>query len=138
MAHVVIGDLGVALHTSTTPSAAEWGAWMDSLQAVAPTRLRVLAVTDGGGPNTLQRGAFVKYLAGAKTRIAVMSDALMVRGIITALSWFTSGIRQFSPDRFAEAVAHLDLTQQQCDAVREHLPVLAESLSSPVRAMRGI
>lgn len=138
MAHVIIGTLGVALHTSNTPSRQEWDAWMVSLHDVAPSRLRVLAVTDGGGPNTLQRGALVKYLSGAKARIAVMSDALVVRGIITALSWFTHGIQQFSPDRYAEAAEHLDLSMDEQGAVKKHMPALAEALSTRVRAMRGI
>ena len=138
MAHTIIGDLGVALHTNTTPSREEWDAWMEDVRKVPAAQLRVLAITDGGGPSAVQRNAFVKYLSGAQARIAVLSDALVVRGIVTALSWFTDRIQIFSPDRFSDATAHLDLSRAQCDLVKERLEVLARSLSNPVRAMRGI
>ncbi|HEX4513582.1 MAG TPA: hypothetical protein VGH87_24430 [Polyangiaceae bacterium] len=137
MVHVMVGDLGIALHTAKTPSQAEWAAWMESIRAVPSARLRVLALTDGGGPNTVQRSEFVKYLAGAKTRIAVVSDALVVRGIVTALSWFTNGIRIFVPEQFHEAVAHLDLTKAEREEVKERVQQMARSLEL-VRAMRGI
>jgi hypothetical protein len=138
MAHAVIGDLAVALHTDENPSRDEWDAFMESVRKVPSSRLRVFAVTDGGGPTTVHRNQFVKYLDGAKARIAVVSDAIVVRGIVTALSWFTDGIRIFSPDDLADALAHVDLTKDQCDAVKDRLRELAPSLSVPVRAMRRV
>jgi hypothetical protein len=138
MAHVVIGDLGVALHTDKDPSREEWDAWMVSVRKVPSTRLRVLAVTDGGGPNTVHRNQFVKYLDGAKARIAVVSDAIMVRGIVTALSWFTDGIRIFAPEQLHAAMAHVDMSSELRDTTRDHLREMASSLSAPVRAMRRL
>jgi hypothetical protein len=137
MAHELIGDLAIALHTVAAPSREEWAAFMESIRAVPPARLRVLAVTDGGGPSTVQRSEFVKYLAGEKVRIAVMSDALVVRGIVTALSWFTDKIEIFSPDHFAEATAHLDISSTRHDVVKERLRAMSTLLSAPVRAMRA-
>jgi len=138
MVHAVIGDLGVALHTDKTPSREEWDAFMSAIRVVPSARVRVLAITDGGGPSTVHRGQFVKYLDGAKARIAVVSEALVVRGIVTALSWFTNNIRVFAPDDFRAAIAYVDLTQDECDAVKARLREMATRLPGPVRAMRGI
>jgi hypothetical protein len=138
MVHEVIGDLGVALHTDENPSREEWDAWMESVRKVPSTQLRVLAVTDGGGPNTMHRGQFVKYLGGAKARIAVVTDAFVIRGIVTALSWFTDGIQIFVPEKLDDAMAHLDLSKEQRELASERLREMAGALPVPVRAMRAL
>jgi hypothetical protein len=137
MVHRVVDEIAIALHTGINPSREEWDAWMDSVRVISAANLSVLAVTDGGGPNTVQRNAFVKYLDGARMRIAVVSDAFVVRGIVTALSWFTDGIRLFSPDAFESATSHLSAAPADVERLRAALKDMAPSLSAPVRAMRG-
>jgi hypothetical protein len=137
MVHGTSGELAIALHTAAPPSRDEWDEWMQALRSIPAQRLSVLAVTDGGGPNTVQRSEFIKYLKGARIRIAVVSDALIVRGIVTAISWFTDGIRLFSPDAFADAASHLELSSEQIDAVRTKIKAMAAALGATPRAMRG-
>ena len=61
MAHAVVGDVVVTVHTATAPSDAEWNAWMNAVRSIPIDRLRVLVFTDGGAPTTLQRAGMTDY-----------------------------------------------------------------------------
>jgi hypothetical protein len=112
------GSFGLTVHSAQPPSDSEWGEWMVGCRAIKASELRVLVFTDGGGPNTLQRATFTEYHRSEQPRIAVISTALHVRGIVTALSWFNKQIRLFSP---AEARTALDFLGIGPDEANRHL-----------------
>jgi hypothetical protein len=60
-----------------------------------------------------------------------VSDSTFVRGIVTALSWFNHGVRSFSPDDFAVACAHLELSEAQVHQLRRRLDAMREALGLP-------
>jgi len=61
------------------------------------------------------------------------SPSSPTRSWSAALSWFTDGIRIFSPDAVPAALAHLDLSQDQCDATKTRLREMAATVPVPVR-----
>jgi hypothetical protein len=80
---------------------------------VDPSRVRVLVFTDGGRPSTVQRKAFFAYIGSAQPPIAVVSENLLVRGVVTAMSWFNTRIVLFRPSAAREAFAHVDVDSME-------------------------
>jgi hypothetical protein len=73
----------------------------------------VLVFSDGGTPNTLQRGTFLDQMAEQQPPMAFVSSAPGVRGVVTALSWFNRNVKLFEPGRLSEAFQHLGLTEAE-------------------------
>jgi hypothetical protein len=129
-----VAGVCIAVHTARDPSEAEWAEWMAVVATRPRDAIRVLAVTEGGGPNSVHRAQFVG--AVDKPRIAVVSDALKVRGIVTALSWFVSAIRVFSADDYQGAARHLEIDAAQLAAIRVRVRAMASQLTPPSPAAR--
>jgi hypothetical protein len=84
----------VLLHSADQPSAHEWNAYVQAVEATLPSArgtLHIFVATDGGAPNAAQR----KQLAEAfdrgpnKALTHVFSTSAFVRGVVTAFSWMT-------------------------------------------------
>ncbi len=82
----------------------------------------IMIISDGGGPTTMQRGKMNDLLEEMKFqgKVAVVTVKSMVRGIVTAISWFNPGIKAFSTLQIPAALKYLDFS----DA--EHGVILAE------------
>src|SRR5689334_3663489 len=84
-----IGTLIVSVHPAEPPMDEDWSAYLQLCRRkMARERIRVLAVTAGGGPTTTQRKATRELLGDDPVPVAVVTDAAVVRGIVTALGWF--------------------------------------------------
>jgi hypothetical protein len=103
------------LHTAQAPSREEWGAVMDDFARHSKSgsfaRFRVLAVTDGGGPDvTMRMGLQRLYEERQQSpKAAVVTANVVVRGIVAALNWFNPSVRMFAPQNFPDALAHIDV-----------------------------
>jgi len=117
MTFAVDGDIMIVLHTANQPTEDEWSTWMSALRKMSKPRLKVLIFTDGGVPNTLQRGMLLDHFAEAQPPIAVVSNAPAVRGVVTAISWFNPNVKLFTPARLADAFAHLGVNQDRARAL---------------------
>jgi hypothetical protein len=118
-------EVALAVHTKVEPSDAEWKDWLAVVRQIPLEKLSVLVFTDGGGPNTLQRASWNALLAGAQPRIAVVSTSTVVRGIVTAISWFNRGVRQFSPGDTVTAFRHVGVDGRNA----EHMLAEANQLA---------
>ncbi len=108
-------SLLVLRENDKAPEDAEWDACLDAVRSHKEhlARLRVLVRTPGGGPTGPQRARLAKVLGGVKLRIAVVTEKVAVRFIVSSVALFTAGIRSFSPDELDKAYAHLDLNQAE-------------------------
>jgi hypothetical protein len=85
------------------PDAAEWKAYIDEVIALGRSLrendrlVRILVVTDGGGPSSVQRTDFVEAMGDIKVRTAVLSSNVLVRGIVTVFNWFNVQNKIFAP-----------------------------------------
>jgi hypothetical protein len=139
MATGLLDTVCVAVHTPVTPTRLEWGEFMDALRKVPLDQLRILAITDGGGPDAIERAEFLKYIGQTKVPIAVVSDAIVVRGIVTALSWFNTNIHTFAPTQFEAALRHLEVPAPRVPELRALARTLSSRLSAKqVRAMANV
>src|SRR5262249_32868421 len=105
-----IGDLVVGVHNTQLPTRTEWGGWMDHCRQVDPQTIRIVGFTDGGAPSVKQRSEWNNYLGGAQPRIAIVTNGMFARGVVTAMSWFNSRIRAFAPDDYQDAFLHVGIS----------------------------
>ncbi len=113
----------VLVHTRDTPGDDEWRTYLAALKARLDQQGKSvvsLVVTEGGGPNTVQRTDMNEALLkdGGSFSTAVVTESRVARGIVTAMSWFNSGIRAFAPKQLDDAIGYLGLDP------REHAEVL--------------
>lgn len=111
----------VLVHGRENPSEAEWNAYIDALAGLIAKvgDISVLVVTDGGGPNSVQRTDMNDRIRGGNDmRGAVVTESRVARGIVTALSWFNAGVKAFPPVRLRDALRHLGLDEaEQAEAL---------------------
>jgi len=113
MVFSIIGNLMILVHSAHPPTDAEWDEYLAALRARDQEKLRSLAFTDGGAPNTAQRKALNSILQGKTSTGAVVSPNAMVRGVVTALSWFNAKIKVFSPDEVERAFEYLGIPKPE-------------------------
>jgi hypothetical protein len=113
MVYEVIGDLYLVVHRARPPSDEEWMDYLRSWKPHDMSRMRTLVFTDGGGPDAAQRKAANDALGGKASLTAVVSPSYVVRGVVTALSWFNPKIRAFGPDEAERAFAHVGMRSEQ-------------------------
>jgi hypothetical protein len=126
MLHGQFDETMTMVHTADAPTDEEWDAMLAHYRAKrAP---RVIVFTDGGGPTTLQRGRLNDALEGMVVKTAVVTASPVIRGIVTALSWFNPGIKSFVPDRAALALSYLGLAAGEHDRVMQQVMKLSRQL----------
>jgi hypothetical protein len=126
-----VGSTLVMVENAQTPLDQEWD---EFLQVLSDNRsqlpkLRLLVMTTGGGPNTQQRKRLEATLGGTPMRVAVVSENMKVRFIVSTIALFHRDLRSFSSSELAEAYAHLGLTtseQRQVEgAVKDLKPLVS-------------
>jgi hypothetical protein len=109
-----IGRVMIGVHDSEPPTEAEWTRWVMLGRCSAERELRVLVETRGqGGPNGKQRREFADALARLDLRCAIISDSLIVRGVVTAVAWLGVALRAFQPGDHQRAADYLGLTDAE-------------------------
>jgi hypothetical protein len=130
------GDILLAAHSAQPPTQAEWSTYVSNCRQVLShtTQVggtaRVLAMSDGGGPTAAQRAELKSVIAASKTasRTAVMHSNRMLRGIVTAVSWFNPGIKSFAIHEFDQAMVFLGVNDTELAVVRGMLAQMREEL----------
>jgi hypothetical protein len=116
------GSLVLLIQAPIDPAAEEWEAFLDDTNAAMAEnrgRCRVLVFTAGGKPDAALRSRSLErgWKDNRRSPVAVVSDDRLVRGVITAFSWFGLNIRAVRPDRLEQAFTHLELSSQERDWV---------------------
>lgn len=91
-----------------TPSDADWKLLIEAHKR--DRHQRTLVVSGGGGPSPAQRKAILDASGGKGLPAAILTDSVVVRGIVTALSWFSPKIRAYAPGDLRGALDHLGVT----------------------------
>lgn len=93
-------------------------------------RVQSLVFTDGGAPTISQRRKMFDAIGDRQSvvRNAVITDATSARFVISAMSLVVEGIRAFSPDQFAEALAYLEYSDSERAVMLSKLRTLCKSL----------
>ena len=118
----MVGRTLVVVHGVTHPTDADWAIYLDALRQNAAILDAQLIVTDGGSPTSAQRKESLDLAGGQWERVpptAVVTSAVLARGVVTALSWFMKErIRAFAPAEFDEACSFIGASSDK-SALRE-------------------
>ncbi|WP_437753246.1 hypothetical protein WME89_39060 [Sorangium sp. So ce321] len=99
----------IAVHGREPPSDEDWELYMQAVLALPATCTRTLVVTAGGGPNAKQRASINDFVSKHTLTVAICTDALLVRQIGIALSWFNPRVRSFRGNDIAAALRYLEV-----------------------------
>jgi serine/threonine protein kinase len=119
----LVGSVVVLRESSMPPFDDEWDVFL-SLLASARQRMRevrVLVVTDGGGPNGPQRRRLATTLRGTSVRAAGVTDSARAKFIGAIISLFNPDFRSFRRKEVSHAHDHLGLTEIERKLVDEAL-----------------
>lgn len=142
---VQCGDLHVLTWLQTTVDTTG-EAWAASTKRVAEkkrevkgdiSKLRVLAVTDGGAPGTMQRRElFTELLEGQVIGVGITTvlNNPIKRGIVTAILWLNPKFNAYNPDRYREAFAHIHV-EPHAETLLRALQRMQEGMS-PVNTLQ--
>ncbi|MFK8001660.1 MAG: hypothetical protein AB8H86_18850 [Polyangiales bacterium] len=92
-------------------------------------QIALIVTPYGAGPNAAQRKAVNDALHGHSHAVAVMSDHRATRAIITAFSWFNSGLKSFRITDFGGAARHLGLSSDVSERLAVEVATLADGLA---------
>jgi hypothetical protein len=117
-----------------TMNSSEWEQYTDELHALYRDRRvrRILVFSDGEGPDARQRKRLHNkglYAHDDPVETAVITHSMVVRGIVTAISWFTD-IRAFAPQEIDEAFRYLTIPTTEWEATRASVAKLRLQLSA--------
>lgn len=116
------------------PDAAEWKAYIDEVIALgnslpaAERLVRILVVTDGGGPSSVQRTDFVNSMGEIRVRTAVLSANTFVRGVATVFNWFNVQNKVFAPKEVIGALEFVGIGATGRDKIWSTVEGLAARL----------
>ena len=127
----LVGDVRLVLQGSGRPSDDEVDLHIAEALEMANFVRAVLVVTQGSdaaGPDAGQRAKMAR--AGMlRVRTAVVTDAVLARGIMTAVSWLGAPIKGFAPEHLFRAYEFLKITQP----VRARIPAQLEAMRAELR-----
>jgi len=110
-----VESLVILRESKLDPSDEEWDETLRILveQWQELHQLKVLVVSDGGGPTQAQRKRLERTLEGKPIRVAVVSDSMKVRFICSSVALFTSNLSSFKVSEMRDAYLWLNLSDRE-------------------------
>ena len=110
-----VESLVILRESKHDPSDAEWDETLRVLAENLPDidQIKVLVVSDGGGPTQSQRKRLEATLNGKPIRVAVVSDSMKVRFICSSVALFTSNLSSFKISEIRDAYSWLKLSERE-------------------------
>ncbi len=121
----------VLVHTKDSPTDEEWKAYCDDARKWRTQIRGILVLSEGGGPNSVQRGELEVALDRPEAKTAVVTLSRVARGIVTAMSWFTPKIKAFSTLQIPAALEYLDVPPRSHDSIGTAIKALRVELQLP-------
>lgn len=115
-----LGSLLILRQNTQSPSEEEWDECLNLLSTDVE-EVQVLVITDGGGPSPEQRRRLDQALKGSPVRVAVVSESVRIRFIVSSVAFLTRRIKSFSETEYTEALAHLELDLDQRRLAQRHV-----------------
>ena len=124
-----IGTILILVHNDKPPLEEEWARYLALLTSIDleikgdPSQASAVVFTDGGAPTSSQRLSLKKQLQGRDGRSAVITENIMVRGIIGIVGLFNKAIASFGPGDWKQAMNYAKVPE------RQHLEILQGAIS---------
>lgn len=124
----LVGNLLISVYTENAPANEDADAAAAAFKDMTFDRLRALTFTKGGTHTAAQRKTLHDILGGRELRTAVVTDVPMVRGVVTAVSWFNKSVKAFTPTGWKDAFLYLDIPSSQFERTWEHIHALEREI----------
>jgi hypothetical protein len=123
-----VGSLVILREGRSDPHDAEWDVTLGILAEHRHEidQIKVLVLSDGGGPTQAQRKRLERTLEGKPIRVAVVSDSMKVRFICSSVALFTSNLSSFRVAELKEAYAWLDLTAEERQLAQQNIAAMRD------------
>jgi hypothetical protein len=138
----LVGDVRLVLQGAGRPTDAEIDEHIAEALAMASSVRAVLVITDGSdaaGPDAGQRAKMAR-VGLLRIRTAVVTESVLARGVMTAVSWLGAPIRGFGPEDLLSAFNFLEISGPVRARIPAQLDVLKAELHGvahgPVRSSR--
>lgn len=136
MAH--FDRVGIAVHDSVPPTDEEWARWIALSRDSGSMEGRALIESQHGvGPNAKQRLQMAEAIVGRDIRASILTESLVVRGIVTAIAWLGIPQRAFPLGHYDEALSFLGLTERERERALAELSRLRAELQRSQASQRG-
>lgn len=133
MAFANVGTVMLAIHSTSAPTDAEWSAYLGAFKKIPDlSSVRCIAFTDGGAPTTKHRKELNELLGGRSGLAAVVSASVLVRSVVTALTWFNPLVKAFAPEHVDAAYSYLKLNPVEIEAMRRAIEALRKEFGAPL------
>jgi len=137
MVFTTFGRFTVVAHTKKPPSEEEWHDYIMTHKAYFERgmSMRFVIFTEGGAPTATQRQKMTDIVAEwARSnpdciRSAIVTRSSLVRGVVTAISWFLPIARAFSPENVEQAFAYLEIPPEIIPEIQRVIPLLKAQLT---------
>lgn len=103
------------------PTDEEWTRCIALFRERAGQDSRFIVETHGGGPDAKQRKVLADAMRNEDTLVAVMTESLVARGILTALAWLGLPQRGFALHDLHAAASYLGLSREELQHAAEDL-----------------
>lgn len=126
-------QLVILVHSKDAPGDVEWKDYCADVQKWCQQIRGILVISEGGGPNGVQREALEKALGNEtyKAKTAVVTLSRIARGIVTAISWFSPTIKAFSTLQIPDALKYLEIPDANHPRVMVAIKSLRAQLDLP-------
>lgn len=111
MGHRFVGRLVVLVHTDHDPDPDEWQRFIDDANARVGSFRGFLIVTSGGSLDAAQRSDAIDLIKRSGASAAVITESAMVRGAVTAVSWFGGKAKAFPAAKLTDALEYAGVEQ---------------------------
>lgn len=127
-----LGRLLILRENADPPSDAEWDECLRLLSDHRHdySKVKVLVVTEGGGPTPEQRKRLSRTTEGQPIHVAVVTDSMKVRFIVSSVALFLREIASFRRGDLHGAFAHLNLDAHEMQVAERALAEM-DGLVSP-------
>jgi hypothetical protein len=126
----VVGSIIVLRENQNTPTDRDWDDFLQILREHRANneRVRILVVTDGGGPSSAQRKRLEEALGGRSFRVSVVTDSAKVRFIVSSIALLNRDIKTFSKAEIKGAFEHLRLDPTDQETAKNEIRKLERDL----------
>ncbi len=104
--------LFVAVYGEQAPTDPEWGRYMAIMREIEADD-RLLIFSWGGGPKLRQRRELEEAVTHHQGKVAVVTSNRVARAIVSAIGWTGKRIKAFDFGGREQAIAYLELGEEQ-------------------------
>ncbi len=109
-----LGDLLIGITTAGQISDSDWTEFINNLKR-PEIKKYIGTVVGAGEANSIQRKSASEVFKVRKIPAVVITESSIVRGIVTAVSWWGANIKSYDWPELRKGLEHLDVTGLQQD-----------------------